>query len=202
MKKNMTFGSVMAFMAAAVCSAFGAQQPVGVAGVDVIVKQKPSARAVTDARGNFALGSLAPGSYTLVFKARKAQDVKTQTRDKVTVATSYAIKIQGAKRAIIQSDLTSDALLGGIETKVDVAGGSQLRGQVTAGALRNMVWIPKEPGSNIPGRWVAADSPEAKRAFNTNAYGQSGEGLRRWIQSAGDQNPYGSPSITGPAGNR
>ena len=139
---------------------------------------------------------------SLIFKARKAQDVKTQTSDKVTVATSYEIKIQGGKRTIVQSALTSDALIGGLEMKLDVAGGSQLRGQVTAGALKKMVWIPKEPGSNIPGRWVAEDSPEAKRAFNTNAYGQSGEGLRKWIQSAGDQNPYGSPQITGQAGNR
>ena len=72
-------------MAVALCSVFGAQQtqqPVGVAGVDVMVKQKPTSRAVTDARGNFALGSLAPGWYTLVFKARKAQDVKTTTSDK------------------------------------------------------------------------------------------------------------------------
>lgn len=192
----------MAFLAVAVCSAFGAQQPIGVAGVDVMVKQKPATRAVTDARGNFALGALAPGSYTLVFKARKAQDVKTQTQDKVTVATAYAIKIQGGKRAIVQSGLTSDTLLGGLELKLDVAGGSQLRGQVTADALKKMIWMPKEPGSNIPGRWVAADSPEAKRAFNTNAYGQSGEGLRKWHLNAGDQNPYGSPQITGPAGNR
>jgi hypothetical protein len=26
-----------------------------------------------------------------------------------------------------------------------------------------MVWIPKEPGSHIPGHWAAADSKEARR---------------------------------------
>ena len=145
----------------------GAEGPRGVAGVNVTVKQNPSKRATTDASGAFAFDGLPAGSYTLTFKAKKAGDTKTQTSDKVTVATSYSINIQGAKR-VVKSGLTGDDLLGGFELRVDGAG-SNIRGKVAADGLKKMVWIAKEPGSNIPGRWVAEDSPEAKAGFKGNA---------------------------------
>jgi hypothetical protein len=207
MKRNMTVGIALALMAVAVDSAFAGQpQAVGVAGVEVVVKQKPTARAVTDARGAFALGGLPPGSYTLAFKARKAGDVKTQTTSKTTVATTYGIKIEGTKRSVIQNGLTSDKLIAGLEVKVDVAGGSQIRGQVTAGAVKNMVWIPKEPGSNIPGRWVEANSAEAKAAFHSQSFGMTGEGLQRWKDNNADEHQEGfgnlNPIPGGPGGGR
>jgi hypothetical protein len=65
-----------------------------------------------------------------------------------------------------------------------------------ADALKKMVWIPKEPGSNIPGRWVAADSAEAKAAFRSNSHGMSGEGLRKWIDKGGDMHQEGFPINT------
>jgi hypothetical protein len=133
--------------------------------VDVIVKQNPSKRAVTDARGTFAFDGLPAGSYTLTFKAKKAQDTKTQSTTDVTVATSYTILIEGAKR-VVKSGLTSDNLIGGFELRVDGAG-SKIRGRVAAEGLKKMVWIAKEPGSNIPGRWVPADSADAARRSNT-----------------------------------
>jgi hypothetical protein len=91
---------------------------------------------------------------------------------------------------VVKSGLTSDNLIGGFELRVDGAG-STIRGKVAADALKKMVWIPKEPGSNIPGRWVAADSAEAKAAFRVNAHGMSGEGLRKWIDKGGDQHQEG-----------
>ncbi len=206
MKRNMTFGVALALMAVAVDSAFGGQpQTVGVAGVEVIVKQKPTARAVTDARGTFALGGLPAGSYTIAFKARKANDVQQPTT-KATVATSYGIKIEGTKRSVIQTGLTSDKLIAGLELKVDIAGGSQVRGQVTAGAVKNMVWVPKEPGSNIPGHWVDANSPEAKAAFHSQSFGMSGAGLQRWRDNNADEHQEGfqnlNPIPGGPSGTR
>jgi len=204
MKTNLTLGILLAFLTVVVGSAFGGQpQPTGVAGIDVIVKQKPSARAVTDARGNFALSGVAPGSYTIAFKARKAKDVQTKATDKVTVASTYAIKVEGVKHPVTQSGLTSDKLIAGLEVKVDVAAGSQVRGQVTAGAVKNMVWIPKEPDSNIPGHWAEAGSPEAKRAFKSNAYGMSGYGLQRMKDMNGDEHQEGFRDLNGyqgPAG--
>lgn len=110
------------------------------------------------------------------------------------MATSYSIKIDGARR-VIKTGLTSDNLIGGFELRVDGAG-SKIRGQVMADALKKMVWMPKEPGSNIPGRWVAADSAEAKAAFRSNAHGMSGEGLRKWVDKGADMHQEGFPIQT------
>lgn len=166
--KNMTRGIVFLFAVFAASGLCGQQPPPrGVAGVDVFVKQTPSKRATTNASGAFAFDGLPAGSYTLTFKAKRAQETKTQSSDKVTVATSYSINIEGAKR-VVKSGLTGDDLIGGFELRIDGAG-SKIRGKVVADALKKMVWIAKEPGSNIPGRWVVADSPEAKAAFKGNA---------------------------------
>lgn len=195
--KSMTRGIVFLLVACATSVIYGGPPPPprGVHGVDVVVKQNPSKRTITDTRGNFALDGLAPGTYALTFRARKAQDTKTAKADEVTVATSYSIKVDGGKRVVNQSGLTTDNLLGGLNIIVEVGSGAKVRGQVAAGALQKMVWIPQEPGSHIPGRWVAADSPEGKRAFKSNAYGASGDGLRRWMERGGDQPGPGSPGL-------
>lgn len=179
--KNMTRGIVLCLVVLATPIIYGGEPARGVAGVDVIVKQRPSDRAVTDARGNFAIEALAAGSYTLRFRARKAEDLKSRgsTSNKVMVATTYSIKIEGAKRAVNKSGLTSDDLLDGYEINVDLEAGARVRGQVASGALRNMIWIPREPGSNIPGRWVEEGSAEAKAAVHHNALQWSPEELRR-----------------------
>ena len=144
--------------------------PQGVAGVDVVVKQKPSKRAVTDARGNFAFDALSPGSYILAFRAREAKDLsRTPERrnpkvstDKVTVASSYSINIEGTKRPVNRSGLTSDKLTGGVDIAVEVGSAGKVRGQVLAAQTKKMVWIAHQTGSHMPGRWVEADSAEAK----------------------------------------
>jgi hypothetical protein len=179
--KNMTRGIVFLLVALAAPVIYGGEPARGVAGVDVIVKQRPSDRAVTDARGNFAMEALAAGSYTLRFRARKAEDLKSRgtTANKVMVATSYSIKIEGAKRAVNKSGLTSDDLLDGYDIVVDLAAGARVRGQVASGTLKNMVWIPKEHGSNIPGRWVEEGSAEAKAAVHQNTLRMTAAELQR-----------------------
>jgi len=37
----------------------------------------------------------------------------------------------------------------------------------------------KEPGSNLPGRWVPEDSPEAKAARHHNAHAMRIEGVQQ-----------------------
>ena len=166
--KQMTCGMIVVFACAA-SVVYGGHPAPGVAGVEVYIKQIPKKRCVTDAHGNFALDGLSPGSYTLGFRAREAKDLtrpaerrnpKLET-DKVAVASSYSIKVEGTKRAVNQSGLTSDKLIAGITIPVEVGSGATLRGQVLATAAVKMVWI-KEPGSNLPGRWVPEDSAEAK----------------------------------------
>jgi hypothetical protein len=104
---------------------------------------------------------LPPGSYTLAFRARKSKDTPSTTTSKVTVASTYSIKIEGTKRAVNQSGLTSDKLVAGVNVAVEVGPGAKVRGQVLAGEVKKMVWIPREPGSNIPGHWAEAGSKEA-----------------------------------------
>jgi hypothetical protein len=204
MKKHVTFGIVILLVSFAASAAFGGQPPPqvrGVAGVDVIVKQSPAKRVMTDARGTFAIDALPAGSYTLTFRARKASDKDSKSAsDKAVIATSYSIKVDGIKRPVNKAGLTSNDLLAGYDVKVDVGAGAKISGQVAAGALRKMVWIPKEPGSQIPGHWVDADSPEAKAAFHSNAHGMSGDGLRRWMDGASDVHQDGFP--TAPVGQK
>src|SRR3979490_2497021 len=116
--KRRTRGIVFLLVALAAPVIYGGESPSGVAGVDVVVKKRPSDHAVTDARGNFAIEALAAGSYTLTFRVRKAEDLHRSTSDKVIVATSYWIKIDGTKRAVNKSGLTSDDLVAGVEVAV------------------------------------------------------------------------------------
>ena len=158
---------------------YGGEPSRGVAGVDVVVKQRPSDHAVTDARGSFALEALAAGSYTVTFRARKAEDLHHGTSDKVIIAELYSIKIDGTKRAVNKSGLTSNHLVAGYDVDVDLGPGARIRGQVAAVALKNMVWIPHETGTNIPGRWVEEGSAEARAAAHHNVGLLSAEELRK-----------------------
>lgn len=175
----MTRGIVSLLVALATQVIYGGEPPRGVAQVDVIVKQRPRDSAVTDARGNFAIEALAAGSYTLTFRARKAEDLHHSTSDKVIVATLYSIKIDGTKRAVNKSGLTSNALAAGVDVVVDLGPGARIHGQVASGALKNMIWIMKEPGSNLPGHWVEEGSPEAMAARHHNGYAMRVEGVQQ-----------------------
>jgi hypothetical protein len=152
------------FVAFTVSAIQGGQPALGVAGVEVMVRQNPSKHVVTDARGNFAIDALPAGSYTLAFRAQKAKDSKTPA-SKVTIADSYSIKIEGTKRPVNQSGLTSNRLLGGLDIAVEVGSAAKIRGQVLAGGTKKMVWIAAALGSNVPGHWAEEGSKEAS-AYN------------------------------------
>jgi hypothetical protein len=131
----------------------------------VVVKQNPGKQAVTDAQGNFALEGLPAGSCTLSVKARSAKDLQQTTRNMVIVATSYSIKIEGAKRAA-KSHLTSDQLLAGVDIAIEVGGSKNVRGRVLANGVKRMVWVPKTSDSNLPGHWAEEGSSEAVPSHN------------------------------------
>ena len=139
---------------------YGGQEAPGVAGVDVVLKQNPNKHAVTDGHGNFALEALPPGSYTLSFRAPRAKAPQETTRNKIIVATSYSIKIEGTKRPVNQSGLTSDKLIAGFDVAVEVGSGAKIRGQVVAPGAKRWVWISKAVGSNMPGHWAEEASNE------------------------------------------
>ena len=165
----MTAGVVFCVVAFATSVVYGGQESTGVYGVDVVVKQKPGKHDVTNADGIFALEALPAGSYTLSFKARPANKSKGITSDKVIVATSYSIKIEGTKRPVNQSGLTSDKLVAGVDVPIEVGSGAKVRGRVLSGASKKMVWIPPLAGSNLPGHWTEEGSKEASR-HNTAVY--------------------------------
>ena len=168
------------------------QAPKGVGGVGVVVKQNPSKRTVTDARGSFSLEGLPAGSYTLTVRPQNARDIKMASTTKAIVASSYSIKVEGTKRPVSQT-LTSDKLLAGVEIPVEVGAGAKVRGQVLAGGLKKMVWIAAETGSHIPGHWVDADSKEAS-AHNTLRI--SNDDMRE-LQLARDPHQEGFPGGPG-----
>jgi hypothetical protein len=198
--KNMTRGMLL-LSVLFVIQVVNGEAPKGVAGVDVLVKQNPSKRTVTDARGNFSLEGLSAGSYTLTIRPQKAKDTKTASTTKVIVATSYSIKIEGTKRAVNKSGLTSDTLLAGVDVPVELGVGAKVRGQVMAGGQKKMVWIAAEVGSHMPGHWVDADSKEAA-ARNTVRI--SNDDVRNNLQRAPDPHQegwHGSSGIgMGPGG--
>jgi hypothetical protein len=199
--KTMNRSVALVLLTCVTSTLYGGEPARGVAGVDVILKQNPRDRAVTDSRGNFAMDALHAGSYTLTFRARKAEDLKSKssTSDKFIVATSYSIKIDGAKRAVNKSGLMSDDLLAGYDVDVNLGAGARVRGQVAAGGTKKMVWISKEPGSNLPGRWVEEGSAEAKAAVHHNAHEVSVEALEQGGDSAGDVHRKGFFGKTDPA---
>lgn len=75
--------------------------------------------------------------------------------------------------------LTSNDLLAGYDIDVALGPGARIRGQVAAGALKKMVWIAKEIGSNVPGHWAAEDSAEATAAPHHHAEQVSVESVRQ-----------------------
>ncbi len=185
--KHMTLGILLLSLLFAM-PVVNAQTPKGVAGVSVVVKQNPSKRAVTNASGNFSLEGLPAGSYTLTIRPQKAQDTKTASTTKVIVATSYSIKVEGTKRAVNKSGLTSDALLAGVDLPVEVGAGAKVRGQVLADGQKKMVWIAAEVGSHMPGHWVDADS---KEAAGRNTVRISNDDVRNNLQRAPDPHQEG-----------
>lgn len=185
---NMVRGILLLSILLAMPVVYG-QAPKGVAGVGVVVKQNPSKRTVTDARGNFSLEGLPAGSYTLTIRPQKAQDTKTASTTKVTVGTSYSIKVEGTKHPVNQT-LTSDTLLAGVDVPVQVGAGAKVRGQVLAGGVKKMVWIAAEIGSHFPGHWVEADSKEASALNRAHI---SGDDMRNHLQLAPDPHQEGFP---------
>lgn len=78
----------------------------------------------------------------------------------------------------------------GIDIPVEVGSGAKVRGQVLAGAIKKMVWIAQELGSNIPGHWVEADS---KEAATHNTVRVSNDDFRNNLQRAPDPHQEGGP---------
>ena len=164
--KNMTRCFVFFVVALAASVSYGDQEPSGVAAVNVAVKQNPKKKAVTDAQGNFVLSALPAGSYTLFVWGPSAKDVHQTTGSVLIVATSYAIKVEGAKRSADQNHLTSDRLIAGVDIPVVVGPSGNVRGRVLAEGLKRFVWVPRTSETNLPGHWTEEGSADAVPSHN------------------------------------
>ena len=129
----------------------------------------------TDSSGNFATGKLAPGDYVVQFNG----DIKSG---------SYALQLSVGKEHVGADSLPARKFgKGGVAMKVAVAEPTNLTGQLApAGSLKaaaapapskstaghktkminghEYVWIPPEPGDWNGGKWVEADSIQARNA--------------------------------------
>ncbi len=158
MNNTVCHGLLLSVFFAASTIYAGANAP----GVDVTVKQRPSGKIVkqlkTDSGGNFAIGSLPPGAYTLEFRSKRPMDVKNK---------QFSIAIAGTK-ASGKQNVAGDSLVGGIALNVDVGPGANVSGQIAAGPnvaeKKKMVWIPRKIGSNLPGHWAEEGSSDALEA--------------------------------------
>jgi hypothetical protein len=118
----------------------------------------------TDANGYFTIGTLPAGDYTLEFRARKSPGLKNQ---------QFSIAIDGTKTSGRQGGVSGQYLVGGVALDVEMVAGKTVSGQVTTGSIaavkntkKEMVWIPQEIGSNLPGHWVEEGSAQTVTARN------------------------------------
>jgi hypothetical protein len=122
---------------------------------------KPAFKGATNANGTFATGTLKPGNYVVQFNAKSAEK-----------GTSYALVVSAGSKKVTADSIVGERFMGGgVAMKIDVGSGLNITGQVTTGMNtkvdkdgKQMVWIPKKLGSNLPAHWAPADSAEAKEA--------------------------------------
>jgi len=121
---------------------------------------KAAFKGTTNAKGTFATAKLKPGNYVVQFNSPSGG-----------VKGNYAIVVSAGTKKVSAAGVAGEKFAkGGVALKVDVGAGLNIAGQVAAeeaGASKNgkkMVWIPPQAGSHMPGKWVEADSAEAKQA--------------------------------------
>ena len=132
MRTPRIFPALFAFFFAASVYA-GATIP----GVDIIVKRKPSGKAVaqvkSDASGNFEIKSLEPGSYTVTFLPHpRAGDANARARLGLRSAPtqSFSIEVTGAAK---QRAITAAKLARGVSVDIQVEPRSPvIRGRIAA----------------------------------------------------------------------
>jgi hypothetical protein len=151
--------TILLLAALVAATAFAGLPPVS---VTVSNSGKASFKGMTDAKGSFATGRLAPGNYVVQFNSNSAE----------LKGKKYAVVVAAGKKKV-SADVPGEKFAGGgVAMKVDVGDGLNITGQVaaqtgpTSTGGKKMVWIPKQLGSNQPGHWVEEGSAEAIAAKN------------------------------------
>ena len=119
----------------------------------------------TDTNGAFVLGTVpAAGLYALEFRAKSAAEVRNK---------SFVIKIAGTQSRNGEKGLPGRYFEAGASFEVAAVPGIPLKGVVFPSAIRNakkMIWLPREIGTNLPGRWVEEGSAQAVAGYNWGHY--------------------------------
>jgi hypothetical protein len=150
--------TLAALLFASASLAFGALPQLTVTVADSAGKQ--AFKGATNSNGTFATGTLKPGNYVVQFKGAGV------------TSGSYALIISAGTKKVTADSISAEKFAkGGVAMKIDVASNVNITGQVTTGMQtkvgpdgKQMVWIPKKLGSNLPAHWAPADSAEAKEA--------------------------------------
>jgi hypothetical protein len=178
--KNLLRFVPVAFFFVAISVVYGAVPALSVTVSDA--SGKAAFRGATNSSGTFATANLKPGNYVVQFHSASP----------AVKGNQYALVISAGKKKVSAEAIAGDKLnAGGVAMKIDVAAGLKITGQVAASAnvkidektKKKLVYIPQRIGSNIPGRWVPADSPEAIAAQNSGEIRR--EDVRKW-QDHGD----------------
>ncbi|PZR76999.1 MAG: hypothetical protein DLM73_00880 [Chthoniobacterales bacterium] len=156
--KNLTSSAVAFLLLIVATMAYAAVPAMNVTVSDA--GGKAAFKGATDAKGTFATGKLQPGNYVV------------QINSKSAVKGTYAVVVAAGTKKVAANSVPGEKFAGGgVALKVDVGAGLNITGQVAAEDKssiskngKKMVWINKQPGSNLPGHWVEEDSAEAKAA--------------------------------------
>jgi hypothetical protein len=158
-------------------SAYSAINPT----VEIALRAKTNGKIVkqvtTDAEGRFKIGTVPASAYALEFRAKSQAEVKNQ---------SFVIKLAGTKSRSNENGFAGRYIAGGVSLDVETLPGTALHGVITPGLVKNakkMIWLPREIGSSLPGRWVEAGSAQAVARRNWGHY--SIEAIRK-MQDHGD----------------
>jgi hypothetical protein len=107
----------------------------------------------------------------------------------------YALFISAGNKKVVADTVAGEKFGGGgVAMRIEVVSGLKITGQVTTGLLvrldpktgQRLVWLRPQIGSNMPGRWVPADSAQAVSFFNSGEIRR--EDLAKW-QDHGDTEP-------------
>jgi hypothetical protein len=132
---------------------------------------KTAYKGATSSKGTFATGKLQPGGYVVRFDCKNAPK-----------GTKYVLVVSAGTKKVVANAIQAEMLAaGGAAMKIDVGAGLNITGQVAAEDKNSssapmgkngkpMVWLPKQIGSSVGGRWVESDSPEAKLAQTSSSY--------------------------------
>jgi hypothetical protein len=162
--------------------------------LDVVVSDsagKAAYKGVTDSKGTFGTPPLNPGKYIVQFTSKRSIDVNSK---------SLTLVVSAGKTKVTAESVAAQKLSGrGVAMKIDVGMDTNVSGQVansmtTKGKKeeRNLVWIRPKLGSNLPGHWAPADSPEAKEAMTQGTFSRQSLQDR---QSQGVGAPIAPPAI-------